>query len=364
MAKLFGKEFTRPEILQRVGHISQLAGARLYELQEGMEAGVKAVDCYTGSGFRFTVLPSRGLDISLAEWNGHPLAWRSSTGEVAPAYYEEPGLGWLRSFYGGLMVTCGLTYAGAPCEDQGKPLGLHGRVANLVASHLWTDSTWQGDDYTFWVQGKIRETSVFGENVVLTRRITARLGESRLWVHDIVENEGYQTTEHMILYHINGGFPAVDADSILLAPSRQVIPRDAGAEPGKDRWNVFEPPIPGFKEQVFYHEMAPDADGKVTTALVNRTCDNGRGFGFYVTYSKLELPQYIEWKMNGQGTYVAGMEPANCKVGGRDKERAAGTLQFLEPGERREYHLEIGALTSPEEIAALESKIRQVLSSL
>ena len=35
-----------------------------------------------------------------------------------------------------------------------------------------------------WVQGRTRETVVFGENVRLTRRVWARLGESRLFIDD------------------------------------------------------------------------------------------------------------------------------------------------------------------------------------
>ena len=38
------------------------------------------------------------------------------------------------------------------------------------------------------------------------------------------------------------------------------------------------------------------------------------------------------------------LEPANCLVEGRDKDRQRGLLQFLEPGESREYMLEIGVL--------------------
>jgi hypothetical protein len=65
--------------------------------------------------------------------------------------------------------------------------------------------------------------------------------------------------------------------------------------------------------------------------------------------------------MMGQGTYVVGVEPSNCLVGGRDKERAAGRLQFLEPGECREYRLEIGVLSSLLEIAAFEEQVQALL---
>ncbi len=62
--------------------------------------------------------------------------------------------------------------------------------------------------------------------------------------------------------------------------------------------------------------------------------------------------------MVDMGTYVTGLEPANCLVEGRDKDRARGILQFLEPGEQREYVLELGVVTGPEAIAAMTSKIK------
>jgi hypothetical protein len=99
--------------------------------------------------------------------------------------------------------------------------------------------------------------------------------------------------------------------------------------------------------------MAALPDGTVYAALVNKQM----GFGFYVKYNQNELPIFTEWKMNNQGTYVVGMEPANCHVQGRANERERGTLKFLEPGEKHEVHLEIGALTSNDEIADLERVI-------
>ncbi|HGE70147.1 TPA: DUF4432 family protein, partial [Candidatus Poribacteria bacterium] len=310
-----------------------------------------------GSGFSFTVTPDRGMDITYAEYNGQPLCWRSATGDVHPAFYEPEGLGWLRSFYGGLVTTCGMTYAGAPCVDEGKELGLHGRISNTPAKNVWIDGEWQGDNYVIWIQGKVREASVFGENIQLTRKIWANLGESRFFIHDIVENLSFDPIPHMYLYHINGGFPAVDANSMLISTSKSATPRDDEAKIGKERYYIFEPPTAGFKEKVYYHDMAVDKDGYAYSALVNKDFNNGQGFGFYVKYLKSQLPRFIEWKMNGEGTYVVGMEPANCLVEGRDKERQRGTLQFLQSGEKREYLLEIGVLPTIKEIEELEAKI-------
>ena len=360
MVRLYGEDFSREELLKRVGDISQIGGVSRYELIEGKEKGVEAVDFRTGTGFNWTVLLGRGMDISRAEHKGIPLCWRSSTGDVASSYYEPEGLGWLRSFYGGLLVTCGLTYAGAPCGDEGEELGLHGRISHIPARNVCVDGRWEKDEYVMWARGKVIETSVFGENICLTREIKAKLGEARLFVHDIVENRGYRKTPHMILYHINGGFPVVSEGSELLSASLEVIPRDEEAKVGLEEYHKFLPPTPGFKERCYYHRMGTDSEGNVRAALVNKKLLGGQGFGFYIKYPKSELPEFVEWKMNGEGIYVVGMEPANCWVEGRDKVRQKGRLSFLEPGERREYHLEIGVLSSKEEISILEGKVRRI----
>ena len=66
--------------------------------------------------------------------------------------------------------------------------------------------------------------------------------------------------------------------------------------------------------------------------------------------------------MNNLGTYVVGLEPANCRVEGRDVERAGGALKHLEPGEKKTYHLEMGVLSSPSEIEDFEDKVKRILA--
>jgi hypothetical protein len=357
MACLYGRKLTRSQLLERVGDVSQVCRAVRARLSGGKSDGVEALQLSTGSGLNLMVLPGRGMDIFSVDYCGASLCWHSPTGVTAPAYYEPDGLGWLRSFYGGLMVTCGLTYAGAPSVDQGKALGLHGRVSNLPAENVSVDGQWDGDEYTVWVKGSVRETSVFGENVVLTRRISVRLGESRIFVDDTVENLGYESVEHMILYHVNLGYPVVSESSRLLTPSITVTPRDDEARDGAENYAAFDPPTRGYSEKVYYHDVGSSDEGGTKAALVNREFGNGQGLGVYIAYSRKELPVLVEWKMMGKGHYVVGLEPANCHVQGRRAERERGTLMYLEPGERRPYHLEIGVLTSIGEIDAVEKEI-------
>ncbi|CEP67759.1 Protein of unknown function DUF4432 [Moorella glycerini] len=349
MAYLFDREFTRRDIRRYFGSLEQVAGIRPFTYSEGRAEGLKAVEVRTGSGFRFVVLPGRGLDIGLAEYRGLPLAFRSAVGESGPQYFEPAGLGWLRNFGGGLLVTCGLTYLGSPCQDAGEDLGLHGRINNVPAEELGTATAWEGDECIFTIKGRVREAvAVFGPNVLLERTIQARLGENRLFIHDVVTNEGWQPAPHMILYHINLGYPVLDAGAELLAASREVKPRDEVAARGLASYRIYQGPTPGFPDTVFYHDLLPDAKGWCQAALVNRRVN----LGVYVRYEHQNLPNFIQWKFTGEGDYVTGLEPANCLVEGRARERQRGTLVYLAPGEAREYRLEIGVLTTGEEIDA------------
>ncbi len=355
MAYLFGKRWTRRQLEERIGDPSQIATVRPHELTDGKAKGVSAIEFGTGSGFRFTVLPDRCLDISAAEFCGRSLCWRSPTGEVSPYFYQPEGLEWLHGFLGGLLCTCGLTYFGAPCEDEGQALGLHGRASNIPAREVHPEAGWENGEYVIGVRGKVAESSVFGPHLCLTRSIFAFLGQNRLFVHDEVTNEGHEPAPHMMLYHINLGFPVVDAGSRLVAPSLKVTPRDAEAEEGKQQYALFRAPKAGYKEKVYYHDLA-SSEGSTVAGVVNPNL----GFGAYVRYRKAQLPHLIEWKMMGRGTYVVGVEPGTNLAGGRAEERAAGRLRILKPRETATYDLEIGALVSQKECADFEKAVKKL----
>ena len=130
--KLYNQDWTRRELEARVGRIEQIGGIQRFTLMEGPEAGVEQIQIRTGAGLTYYVSPSRGLDISLAEIGGVPISWQSANGDVHPAYFDAAGIGWLRTAVGGLLMTCGLTQVGAPCEDEDEQLGIHGRAHHIV----------------------------------------------------------------------------------------------------------------------------------------------------------------------------------------------------------------------------------------
>jgi len=337
MANLFNRSWTRAELLNYVGDLGQIAGIRLGEWADGVERGLRVAEVRTGSGLTFSVLLDRGMDIGPAAYKGLPLAWVSPTGWAHPMYFDPQGNGWLRTFGAGLLTGCGLTSLGAAGDDEGETLGLHGRLSHLPASHVRVEEAWQGDECSFWVEGEMRQARVFGENLRLKRRITVALGGNRVSIHDWVENLGASESPLMILYHINLGFPFLDESSQLQVEPHPVEARDAAAEPGLGEWMRFQKPTAGYAEQVFYHDLPANKDGWASIQLVNQS----RKLGLRVGFKKATLPNLVEWKMMGKGTYVLGIEPANCRAGGRSQERARGTLQSLQPGEQREFQVEI-----------------------
>jgi len=345
MVQLFGRTWSKEELCRYAGNLAQIGGVTLGELADGNARGVRTATFETGTGFRFTVLIDRGMDIGPANYRGAAVSWQGNPGPVHPAYHDREGLGFLRTFHGGLLAGCGMTYMGAPCVDEGEALGLHGRLGHISATNIWADGGWRGDEYEMWVLGRMRETVVFGENITNTRRVWARLGESRVSIRDVVVNEGFAPVPHQMLYHCNFGFPMLAEGADLIAPSQgRVRPRDDEAAKGMDSYATYEAPINGYTEQVFYHDMQADDEGYVTVVLANRAFADGRGLGAYVKYRKNELPRFTQWKEVCAGTYVTGLEPCNAGVEGRAKDRSDGTLPFLQPGERREYMLEIGVL--------------------
>ena len=53
MAKLFNREWSKTELLSRVGQMEQLAGIRLLEAGDGKARGSRILDVWTGTGLRF-----------------------------------------------------------------------------------------------------------------------------------------------------------------------------------------------------------------------------------------------------------------------------------------------------------------------
>jgi hypothetical protein len=329
--------------------MSQVAGARPCVLTSGAARGVEAVDVKTGTGFEFTVLPGRGLDIAWASYRGISIGYISKTGVVGAPFFNERGAtGFLRNFFAGLMTTAGLSNIGVPCEVDGAEFGLHGRISNIPAEDVAISQNWVGDEYRIAVAGTVRQASAFGECLVLRREISTSLGADALVVRDTVENASVRPEPLVALYHCNFGYPIVSAATRLHVTPGGVEPRDSDAAAGFAQHREFGDPQPGYAEQCFYHR--PDAkSGHACAALFNEEL----GVGAYVRYRTDTLPLLVEWKMLGEQEYAVGLEPSASVLDGRAQLLRRNLAPTLAPGETRSFEVEIGVLKNRTALDAL-----------
>ena len=341
MPTLWNQPCTRSDLQRHVMDLRHLADIRPFELSDGPERGARCLHMRNAAAIDFTILADRGMGLYDAQFQGVPLAFISSVGVTHPAYAEQPGFGWLRTWPGGFLTPCGLTQVGSPVDDNGEELSLHGRLSNLAAQQLKWGTEWQNDRYVLWAEGTLRETSVFGVNLVMKRRVSTSLDEAKMWIEDRIENHGFEPAPLMLLQHCNLGFPLADSATRLVLPAHTTVPRDDAARPGLDHCLEFNDPIDGYQEQVFYHDLQAGADGSVEVRLINPAFNHGRGLGVAWRYPKADYPVLVEWKMMRAGFYAVGVELGNCRVEGRVKERERGTLQMIAPQAARTFNIEL-----------------------
>ncbi len=352
-----GKTYTRRDVERRVGSLRQLGGIRHAELADGRARGVRAAEFDTGSGLAFTVLPDRGLDVAELTFRGLGMVFLTPGGIAHPSYYNPAGFEWLRTFFGGLLTTCGLTYFGDPARDGSEELGLHGRYAGLPAVRVCDLSRWEGDEHILEITGVVEECALFGDKLRLTRSISTAIGAKSLRIRDRVYNFGSRSSPFTILYHVNAGFPLLSEASELLIAPLSVEPYDDHARAGLASVKSFAAPHRDAVGEDFLHTMTADSRGYARAAMVNRGLAGGLGLS--LTFHTGTLPFLNEWKYLCEGDYVVGVEPVNTKIVGRPTLRAEGRLPMIEPGETREMDLEIGVLDGQEEIALFAAEVER-----
>ena len=357
--KVHGRDLDRSALARLAGDVSALGGVRSVVLDNGVERGLRALEFRTGTGLAFDVLVDRAMDIGPAEHGGRSFGWRSATGFRHPAlheYRDEDGLAWLRSF-SGLVVTAGLDHTLFTAEVDASQYrypfrktvwnGLHGRVANIPAHLLGYGEEWRTEGTcTLWAEGEIRQAAIFGEHLRLRRRIEAELGGNAIRLIDTVTNHGFDPTPHMLLYHINLGWPLVDEGARLVAPIARTRWSTDSVREQRVSYQQFPAPRAGFIEQVYAHDLVAGDDGRVGAAVVNEHL----GLGVQVEWSAGEFPYFFEWLHLREGAYAVGLEPSTHDVSGETAARADGSMIWLGAGESRSYHTTFTVLDGTDQI--------------
>ncbi len=239
------------------------------------------------------------------------------------------------------MTTAGLTNVGAPGEEGIENLVQHGNYNRIAAKNVQYEGMWEGDEYRLQIRGRIREVAPFYPNLELRRKITTYLGSNKIKIEDEIENIGFRESPFMLLYHTNFGFPLVDESAEVIVKSKISGFKEGAPTHDVADWNKISAPVHGIAERVYYHDVESDITGYCSAGILNKNIGDGRKLELIMRYKKEQLPILSHWKMMAEGEYVVGLEPANCHVEGRLREKEIfKTLQYLQPGEIKQAGLE------------------------
>ncbi|MEC3879035.1 aldose 1-epimerase family protein [Parapedobacter sp. 10938] len=340
---------------KKVSNPLQVGGIETAVLDNGAAKGTRVAWINTGAGLRYKVVIDRGMDIADAQYNAHSLAWLSHVGITAPAHRPYRGIEWLNAFGGGLLTTCGLDHIGGPESDANGERGLHSQYSGIPAT---IESIIQPDpaigQLDMQITGVVKQSQPLGAQFTLRRTISCRLGEAAIRIDDEVINTGNIPAPHMLLYHMNLGWPLVDEDVDICWQGPWT------SREGKDKAKIFregspfkkgKPPLEdhvGIGEEAAFIDIAADQDGMCHCGIHNPHL----GIALAIEFKKSQLPWMTNWQHWGPGEYVVGIEPGTHPPIGQSNARRDGSLIVLQPNERRHYGVTVRVHDNPEEIAA------------
>lgn len=296
--------------------------------QGGLATGVEMVTIDNGK-MKIHVLPTRGMSIWKSFHGEEAIQWQSPVrGPVHPSFVpisEPGGLGWLDGF-DELLVRCGLESNGAPEHDAetGRLLyPLHGRIGNKPAYKV--ELTVDGDKIklTGWVEEKRFHFLKAG----LKTTLTTKLNSASFDIEDEITNLSASPAEVQLLYHMNFGLPLLDAGSQVVAPVKELVPRNDHAASGIDNWDSYAGETTGFEEQVYFATLQGDEAGETSVLLKNAHATRGA----VMRFNTKQLPCFTVWKntTNAEDGYVTGIEPGTNYPNPRTHEGEQGRVLKL-----------------------------------
>lgn len=342
-------------LMKYCGSLQQMVYARPITYREGRAENMVAIEAKCGDIF-FHSAADKALDITDFSYKGMNMTFLAKPGLEGRNHFDTNGEEALRSIMGGLFFTCGLENICAPCTIDGKDYPMHGRIRTTPAEHVCTDVVSTEDSVKLVISGEMREAELFGENMVLRRKIESVLGENSITVTDEVENQAFRPEPLMLLYHCNIGYPFLNENCQLYVPSTTVKGREPFSQDHIDRWDKMETPIDNECEYVFIHDIQSD-DNLDTMVLV---ANHELNIGITIEFNKKNLPYFMEWKSMASGDYVLGLEPSNSSVYGKKYHVENDNVHYLQPFEKETNVLRFTVIEGKEKIDAAIEKINKI----
>lgn len=294
----------------KISNFTQLASLRRYRLEGGISDGIEVLDCDNGK-LRFLLNLTKACDVMQMYHEGQNVSFVSKNGFTKGM----PPFG--NRFEGGMLYTCGLDNAG-----RREGYEMHGRFHSIPAELTRAECTEEG----ILIEATIRDTALFGQNLVMKRRITTGIGDCHLRIEDTLTNDGYREENYCILYHVNVGYPLLDEGARIECDAEEYIACTPFAEEAAEARFAISDAVPNLPERCYYLTLR---EPKV--ALVNPKL----GKAFRLSYSGDTLPYFLEWKSMGSGDYALGLEPCTTMLSGRFAYRTVA------PGESVRFALDL-----------------------
>lgn len=310
-----------------IGHINQVYGVEEMRLSGGKADGMRMLYVRNGKGLEFWVSVDRCGDIVRLSLKGDNFSYISPCGYVSPKYYDNKGLGFLKSFTAGFFTTCGLTAVGSPCVDNGEELPLHGTISHTPCENVCHFI----EDDGIHIKLSVRDASIFSHQLILEREYIVSLEKNEILMKDTIKNIGSSDSPLEVLYHCNMGYPLLSEKAVISIPASEVLPRNEHSKTAIERCLTVESPQKGYEEMCYYHKLS----GKTEVSIYNPEIKKG----LKMSFDTKELPCFTQWKMMGEYDYVMGLEPGNCLPDGRDKMREMGILEILKAGETKTHNI-------------------------
>jgi hypothetical protein len=151
------------------------------------------------------------------------------------------------------------------------------------------------------VVSKTEVTSLFGGNLVLTRKITTAPLSNNVKVEDTLYNAGTKDDKYCLLYHVNLGYPMLDKGVKIVMDEQEVIARSPWAEKHLAKRKTFEDAIDNEEERCYFITHT-----KPEVSVINKKLKKT----FTLRYSKETLPKFVQWNSPASTDYALGIEPA------------------------------------------------------
>lgn len=331
-----GRDMSAAQLRRRTVDGRGAADIRMLQVEDGPGRGQRLLVVRNAAGIAFEIAVDRGFDISNMTWRGINIGWNSANGMPWPpnSVDAEEGVGFYRNF-DGFLVTCGLDHiGGARRSDADRYIHkhrkevfhpLHGRISSQRATLSGYGIDWTTDAPIIWAEGVVRQSSVFGENLVLRRRIVVDVFGQAIRIDDAVENRGFRPTPHAILYHINFGYPFLDQATRISGDLTKDIVSAFNSEDKRPRDDFVD----------YYQETPVISDLPTASVELHNSALLG-GLCVQLSFPRKALPTFGIWRAFQSGVYAFALEPAR-----RFSWDGADDSITLGAGETAAYQIEI-----------------------